>query len=96
MPRLIFTQAALGDLARLSDFLAAKSEAAAQRAGAAIAAGLKSVTRMPEGYRPLPDRPHEREVIIKFGASGYVARYRYERGGDVHVLRIWHGREDRE
>jgi len=42
------------------------------------------------------DRPHEREVIIKFEASGCVARYRHERGADVHVLRIWHGREDRQ
>jgi plasmid stabilization system protein ParE len=95
MPHLIFTKDALGDLVRLSAFLAAKNEAAARRASAAIIAALQSVTRMPEGYRPCEGRPHEREAVIKFGAYGYVARYRYERGGDVHVLHVWHGREDR-
>ena len=38
--------------------------------------------------------PFHRELVIKFGARGYVARYRYERGGDVVVLLVRHQRED--
>jgi plasmid stabilization system protein ParE len=95
MPQLIFTRDALSDLTRLQAFLATKNAAAARRASTAILAALQSVTHMPEGYRPCEGRPHEREVVIEFGTYGYIARYRYDRGGDVYVLRVWHGREDR-
>ena len=37
--------------------------------------------------------PYHREVVIKFAALGYVARYRYAPGGDIVVLRIRHQRE---
>jgi plasmid stabilization system protein ParE len=96
MPRLVFTRDALSDIRRLHEFLAAKNEAAAQRASAAIAAALKAIERAPQAHRLLENRPNERERIIRFGASGYVVRYRHEHGGDdVVVLRIWHQREDR-
>lgn len=38
--------------------------------------------------------PFHRELVIKFGARGYVVRYRCERGADVVVLRVPHQRED--
>lgn len=38
--------------------------------------------------------PHFREVIIDFGAAGYIARFRYENGGDIYIVRIKHQRED--
>lgn len=68
---------------------------AAARAASVIKTSLQSLAKAPEAYRPVPDRPHERELIIGFGSSGYVARYRYKRGGDILILRIWHQLEQR-
>ena len=35
-----------------------------------------------------------REIIIDFGGSGYVARFRYEPGGDIIIVRIKHQLEN--
>ena len=35
-----------------------------------------------------------RELVVKFGKSAYVVRYRVTDGA-VIVLRIWHGRQNR-
>jgi plasmid stabilization system protein ParE len=38
-----------------------------------------------------------RELIVPFGRSAYVVRYIHlERINEVIILRIWHGREDRD
>ena len=43
---------------------------------------------------PMPD---VRELIVPFGQSNYVLRYAYRaQTEEVIVLRIWHGREERE
>jgi hypothetical protein len=37
-----------------------------------------------------------RQIVIRFGASGYIARYAVlTETGDIVVTRIWHGREAR-
>ena len=95
MPRLILTQEATADLIRLRGFLQEKNEDAAKRAASVIAQELRKLTANPLAYKPLKAIPHQREFIIAFGAAGYVARYRYEVGGDVVVLRIWHQLENR-
>ena len=94
MPRVIYTQPALDDLIRLREFLTEKSPDAANKARDTLLAALKSLAQFPESNKPVPDLPFHRELTVKFGARGYVARYRYERGNDVVVLRIRHQRED--
>jgi plasmid stabilization system protein ParE len=94
MPRVIFSEAALEDLVRLREFLASRSPEAAEKAKSQVLHGLKSLAQFPESNKPVNNMPHQRELVIKFGARGYVARYRYERGGDVVVLRLRHQRED--
>ena len=38
-----------------------------------------------------------RELIVPFGSSAYVLRYAHAaRADEVIVLRIWHGREQRD
>ena len=34
------------------------------------------------------------EIIIDFGSSGYVIRFRYEQGSDIIIVRIRHQLED--
>lgn len=94
MPRLIFSQDSIADLQRLHEFLASKNTAASERAKQKILADLKALPQFPEAHRPVQGMAHHRELVIKFGSYGYIARYQYERGGDVVVLRIWHQRED--
>jgi len=95
MPRLRFAPAALRDLQRLRDFLRPKNPVAARRAGQTIAQAVQVLGRQPLIGRPLENLPPEyREWIIDFGATGYVALYRYDESSDlVTVLAIRHQRE---
>jgi plasmid stabilization system protein ParE len=90
MPQIIYTLPAVEDLIRLRTFLLEKSEAAADRARGEIKSSINKLPSAPTGQRPVPGHPYLRDLIIKFGAKGYIARYRYEPGGDVYILRIRH------
>ena len=94
--RLVVAQAAAADLERLHEFLADKNPDAARQAVAALVAAVESLQVFPERGRPSGVR-NIRELIVPFGRSGYVLRYAYSAAADeVIVLRIWHGREERE
>jgi plasmid stabilization system protein ParE len=92
MPRLIWSQPALLDVARLHDFLAPKSRDA-KRAIKAIRQGMKALGKHPQIGRPVEEMlPEFREWIIEFGNSAYLALYRYD-GKQVVILAVRHGRE---
>jgi toxin ParE1/3/4 len=94
--KFFVSDAALADLTRLHTFLADKSPTAAARAIAALHEAVLSLDLFPERGRP-SGAPNVRELIVPFGRSNYVLRYAYrEQAGEVVVLRIWHGREERE
>ncbi len=93
-PALRFSQDSIHDLQRLQEFLRGKSPEAAQRAQQALLQAIHSLPRMPQAHRPVPDMPGHRELIIKFGAQGYVVRYHYLLGSEIVVLRMRHQRED--
>jgi plasmid stabilization system protein ParE len=77
----------------LHDFLAPKSEEAAQRAVFSIQSGVRALSKHPEIGRPVEGMPIEyRELVIEFGRGGYVALYRYD-GQHVAILALRHGRE---
>ena len=89
MPRLIWSQPALLDVARLHD----KSRDAAKRAIKAIRQGVKMLGKHPEIGRPVEEMSTEfREWVIDFGHGAYVALYHYD-GKQVVILAIRHGRE---
>ena len=96
MPQVRFAPAALRDLERLREFLRPKNPAAARRAGKTIIKAIEVLRLQPMVGRPVEDLPPEyREWVIGFGASGYVALYRYAGQGDVvTVLALRHQRED--
>ncbi len=93
MPHIVYTQPAIEDLIRLRAFLASKSETAADKAKGEIIRSIKALAHAPEGYKPVLEEPHLRDMVIKFGISGYIVRYRYERGGNIYILRIRHQKE---
>jgi plasmid stabilization system protein ParE len=93
VPRVIWTEPALRDMARLHTFLAAKNRDAARRAVGAIRRGARILATLPEAGWPVEEMPPEfREWFIQFGASGYVMLYRHH-GELVAILAVRHGRE---
>lgn len=93
MPQLIWTPNALADVQRLYRWLQPKDADAAQRAVAAIRAGVKVLAQSPRIGRPVEDMdPEYRERLIGFGNSGYVALYRIE-GETVAILAVRHQKE---
>lgn len=94
--KLIVSPEAAADLNRLRAFLADKNPDAAQRAAASLIQAIQSLDMFPDRGRPTRTAG-VRELIVPFGNSAYVLRYAYLADVDeVIVLRIWHGREQRE
>jgi plasmid stabilization system protein ParE len=93
---IILSPDAIEDVARLRSFLNEVSADAARRAMAAILTAIERLQEFPELGMPTADAAI-RQIIIRFGASGYVVRYALiAETQDILVTRIWHGREARD
>ena len=88
------SQEARSDIERVREFLGLSNPEAAKRALQAIFAALQRLEELPNLGRPTED-PAIRQLVIPFGARGYVARYTVRGKGNILVLRLWHGREAR-
>ena len=95
-----FSVAADDDLARLFDFLLNRAETLedidlAQAAIEAIrAAALNHLAATPYSFRKSGKSSTRRELIIPFGAAGYVALYEIASQSSVVVLAVRHQREE--
>ncbi len=89
---LNWTSKAIGDLARLYDFLAPANQPAAARAVASLTKAVEVLIPNPRvGEQLFQFEPREVRRIL-------VGRYevRYEiRNNAIYILRLWHSREDR-
>lgn len=85
---------AVSDIERVRQFLDVRNPGAARRALRTIWSALERVQDIPELGRPTED-DSIRQIVIRFGAAGYIVRYTILPGGDTLVLRVWHGREAR-
>ena len=94
MPRIIYTPAAISDLVRLVKFLSTKDKMVAKRAISIIRSEIEKAAILPDRYLPVPDLMHFREIIIDFGSSGFIARFRHEQGDDIFIVRIKHQLEN--
>lgn len=97
--RVEFTQEALEDLAHLCSFLEQQAWERGdpdlpERALDAIAAGVALLAVNPYTCRKADDDPLERELIIPFGAAGYVALFRIASQELVVISALRHQRED--
>ncbi|MCU7375248.1 type II toxin-antitoxin system RelE/ParE family toxin [Paucibacter sp. O1-1] len=92
--------AAEADLERLFDFLLERAETGealdeAQQAIAAIrAAAQHRLAITPFSFRKAARNPAQRELIIPFGNTGYVALYEIVSTTKVVVLAVRHQREE--
>lgn len=93
-----FTEEAEADLRRLYGYLIERdadgATGVAERALDSIASGIELLGLFPYTCRKaLPDNPYLRELVIPFGATGYVALFEIEPGDIITVLAVRHQRE---
>lgn len=95
-----FTPEAAADLERLFDFLLQRAETVddAMRAHEAVealrTAANSHLSTTPYSYRRVGPRPTLRELIVPFGATGYVLRFDIRTPELVLVLGARHQREE--
>jgi len=92
LAQVVYSSAALEDFERLIEFLLETSPDAAGDAVARIRDAISILERHPAVGRRVDSQ--RRELVITFGASGYLALYRYDPKPEVvRILRIRHQRE---
>lgn len=92
-----FTVQAEDDLLRLYEFLLEHDVATAERALDAIKEALRLLEQFPFSCRKAADGQHGprlREMVIPFGASGYVALFEIEDASTVTIIAVRHQREN--
>lgn len=93
--RLRLSSAAQQDLERLFEFLAEKDLQSAISARVAIEKAYEFVELMPFACRKADaSNPFLRELLVPFGATGYVALFEIEDSNTVTILAIRHQREE--
>ena len=93
--RVRFTADAEDDLVRLYDFLLGQDCDAAENALAAIRTGIELLGLSPFSCRKaVAGNPLLRELVIPFGAAGYVALFEIEGPSTVTILAVRHQREE--
>lgn len=93
--RVRYTKAASEDLRRLYGFILERDLQAAGRARDAIGKSIELLRDFPFTCRKaIPDNPFLRELLIPFGAAGYVALFEIDDNETVTILAVRHQRED--
>ena len=84
MPQIIFSPSAIQDLERLRIFLSTKSPEASKSAATTMLKTIQLLENQPKIGRPVEDMdPEYRELLIRFGSSGYIAIYHFVRNAAV-------------
>lgn len=93
--RVRYTRTAREDLRRLYGFLLERDLPAARRAREVIGKSAELLREFPFTCRKASsDNPFLRELVIPFGAAGYVALFEIEDNETVTILAIRHQREE--
>ncbi|HQX47924.1 MAG TPA: type II toxin-antitoxin system RelE/ParE family toxin, partial [Steroidobacteraceae bacterium] len=96
--RVRFTEEAEADLIRFYEFILARDEtdwALAERALEAIRNAVRNLALSPFSYRKvISGNPFLRELVIPFGATGYVALFEIDDDKTVSILAVRLQRED--
>lgn len=91
--KIIYTPEAVSDLIRLREFIEQNNPQATQRIAAELIKGIRQLKEFPYmGFEvsEAPDPKAIRDLII----GKYITRYFVHRN-EVHVLRVWHHKEQR-
>jgi plasmid stabilization system protein ParE len=94
LPHLIISARARAGLERCRTFLASRNRTAAEKAGETIRTAFRNLATHPEIGRLVGTTDELRELVISFGATGYMALYSFDRTVDaVVILAFRHQRE---
>ena len=94
MPQVKLSQQAVQDIERLYNFLKKASPNSAKLAISTIRQAFTPLKTMPFIGKELEENHELRELIIKFGNSGYVALYKYyDMSNEIVILAIRHQKE---
>ena len=92
---ILLSPDAIEDVERVRAFLDDANPGAARRALGLIWTTIERLQDFPALGMPTED-PDIRQIVIHFGASGYIIRYAIlHETSDVLITRVWHGREAR-
>lgn len=92
MRELVWLDRAVNDIVRLRQFIEPHNPNAAEKAAKTIKNAAKRLRAHPNIGKPIEDLPDYRDLGIRFGASGYIMRYRvFEKV--IYVVHIRHYRE---
>ena len=90
--RIEWLPGAVSDLQRLREFIFPHNADAARRAVAVIRKAVSLLHSNTFIGKPVEDLPDFRDVVVPFGSSGYVLRYRIA-GDTVLIVAVKHGKE---
>lgn len=92
MRKLVWLDSAVNDIVRLREFIAQENPGAAQRAANAIKEAAQRLQEQPSIGKPVKDLIHYHDLFTRFGAGGYILRYRIHLN-TVYIVHIRHYRE---
>ena len=96
MPRIIYTDNALSDLVRVSEFMAQIEPKLKGKVISTIAEGIEILSTFPEIAEPTKEEKykHMRELFVSFGKAGYSVLYEYDyKNKAVYIAAVRHTRE---
>lgn len=92
MQKIVWLDSAVEDMVRLRKVIAVHNPTAAKKAAEIIKQAATTLEKLPNTGKPVINLPDYRDLYIKFGAAGYVMRYRiYD--DNVYIVHIRHYRE---
>ncbi len=92
MRELTWLDSAVNDIIRLRAFIVNENPRAAKRAARAIKETAQRLRENPLMGKPVKDLTDYRDIFIRFGAGGYILRYRIYLD-IVYIVHIRHYRE---
>jgi len=96
MPQIIYSDNALSDLVRVSEFMAQIEPKLKGKVISTIAEGIEILSTFPEIAEPAKDEKyrHMRELFVPFGKAGYSVLYEYDPTDKaVYIAALRHTRE---
>lgn len=92
MRGIVWLNSAVNDVVRLRKFIAKENPNAAKKVAEMIREATRRLIETPSIGKPVKDLPQYRDLLIRFGAGGYVIRYRVH-AETLYIVHIRHYRE---
>ncbi len=93
MRKIIWLESAANDLVCFRKFIAEKNPIAAKNAADIIRSTVKLLANNSDIGKPVSNLAPYRDVLARFGAGGYVIRYRVNNDA-VYIVHVRHYREN--